>query len=427
MARGHADAASARQDLHRRGAWLGGGSGRRALRPERPGRVRRDGKVLLRGASRRFRDDVGDREDAAGAGRHGQRAQAGVAGPDDRWPRGASHRTCGGGLRRRRARGGRASTRGRGAEGSAARDRGPEVAAGRRARHAFGGAAGFRGPGELPAHPHRGPSGGQARFRCEAPAILQRPVSARGVVDFRVRFPTGVRPAVNLPAEYVDRYDAVLGLEERWDMSLDALVAEMDVAGVSHAVVHAEYEYGDPADDLNEAVAALVAKMPDRFSGYGTVSLAPLRVMRAAAQVTRSAQLGLRGINIQPSFFGMPIDHPQLYPVYAKACELGLGVGVHTGINYTSHLPGGMRFSRAHAHRVPRRLAMGSRVGGCRPQASQRVPGVRRPGAEVRWRRRDRMGGGLPFHEQPAFGAGAVRHRLAGVPYGEGARRMARP
>src|SRR2546423_6977154 len=54
------------------------------------------------------------------------------------------------------------------------------------------------------------------------------------------------------------------------------------------------------------------------------------------------------------------------------------------------------------------------------PQASQRVPGVRRPGAEVRWRRRDRMGGGLPFHEQPAFGAGAVRHRLAGVPYGEG-------
>src|SRR5207245_7971805 len=73
-------------------------------------------------------------------------------------------------------------------------------------------------------------------------------------------------------------------------MSLDALVAEMDVAGVSHAVVHAEYEYGDPADDLNEAVAALIAKMPDRFSGYGTVSLAPLRVMRAAAQVTRSAQ-----------------------------------------------------------------------------------------------------------------------------------------
>src|SRR6266568_3571688 len=308
MARGHADAASARQDLHRRGAWLGGGSGRRALRPER-------------------------------AGRHGQRAQAGVAGPDDRRPRGASHRTCGGGHRRRRARGGGASARGRGAEGSAARDRCPEVAAGRRARHAFGGAAGLRGPGELPAHPHRRPSGGQACFRCQAPALLQRQVGSMSIVDFRVRLATELRPAVDLPAEYVNRYDAVLGLEERRDMSLETLVAEMDAAGVSHAVVHAEYEYGDPADELNEAVGGLVGRMPDRFSGYGTVSLAPLRVMRAVAQVARSAELGLRGINIQPSFFGIPIDHAQLYPVYAKASELGLAVGTHTGVNYTSHLP----------------------------------------------------------------------------------------
>jgi len=159
------------------------------------------------------------------------------------------------------------------------------------------------------------------------------------IVDFRVRLPTELRPAVSLPAEYIDQYDAVLGLEKRRDLSVDDLVAEMDEAGVSHAVVHAEYEYGDPADELNEAVAALVARMPDRFSGYGTVSLAPLRVMRAVAQVARCAELGLRGINIQPSFVGRPIDHAQLYPVYAKASELGLGVGIHTGVNYTSHLP----------------------------------------------------------------------------------------
>jgi uncharacterized protein len=159
------------------------------------------------------------------------------------------------------------------------------------------------------------------------------------IVDFRVRLPTELRPAVSLPAEYIDQYEAVLGLEKRRNLSVDDLVAEMDGAGVSHAVVHAEYEYGDPADELNEAVAALVTRMPDRFSGYGTVSLSPLRVMRAVAQVARCAQLGLRGINIQPSFFGIPIDHAQLYPVYARASELGLGVGIHTGVNYTSHLP----------------------------------------------------------------------------------------
>ncbi len=159
------------------------------------------------------------------------------------------------------------------------------------------------------------------------------------IVDFRVRLPVELRPREELPPEYVNQYNAVLGLEDRRDLGLETLIAEMDAAGVVHAVVHAEYEYGDPADELNEAVAKVVGDMPDRFSGYGTVSLAPLRVMRSVGQVARVAELGLRGINIQPSFFGLPIDHPQLYPVYAKACELGLGVGVHTGVNYTSHLP----------------------------------------------------------------------------------------
>lgn len=162
---------------------------------------------------------------------------------------------------------------------------------------------------------------------------------AMDVVDFRVRLPAELRPPEQLPPEYVTQYDAVLGLEERRELSLEALIAELEAAGVAHAVVHAEYEHGDPADALNEAVGGLVAARPDLFSGFGTVSLAPMRVMRAVGQVARVAELGLRGINIQPSFFGLPIDHAQLYPVYARACELGLAVGVHTGVNYTSHLP----------------------------------------------------------------------------------------
>ena len=159
------------------------------------------------------------------------------------------------------------------------------------------------------------------------------------IVDFRVRLPTELRPPVDMPPEYVDQYDTVLGLEARRNLTVDELVQEMDAAGVTHAVVHAEYEIGDPADALNEAVAALVARMPERFSGWGTVSLSPMRVMRAVRQVSRVTELGLRGLNIQPSFFGMPIDDARLYPVYSKACELGLAVGVHTGVNYTSHLP----------------------------------------------------------------------------------------
>lgn len=159
------------------------------------------------------------------------------------------------------------------------------------------------------------------------------------IIDFRVRLPTELRPREERPREYIERYDAVLGLADRRDLGLDQLLADMDTAGVEHAVVHAEYELGDPADELNEAVARLVAEHPGRLSGYGTVSLEPLHVMRAVRQVEKVAELGLRGVNIQPSFFGIPIDHPQLYPMYAKACELDLGVALHTGINYSSHRP----------------------------------------------------------------------------------------
>src|SRR6266545_1903761 len=79
--------------------------------------------------------------------------------------------------------------------------------------------------------------------------------------------------------------------------------------------------------------------MPRSTPSTSTATSPTSSTRRSARQVARASELGLRGINIQPSFFGMPIDHAQLYPVYAKACELGLGVGVHTGINYTSHLP----------------------------------------------------------------------------------------
>jgi predicted TIM-barrel fold metal-dependent hydrolase len=117
------------------------------------------------------------------------------------------------------------------------------------------------------------------------------------------------------------------------------LLADMEASGTTHAVVHAEYEYGDDADALNEAVGKLISEHPDTFSGYGTISMSPVKIPRALAQVRRVAELGLTGLSLQPSFFGMAIDDRVLYPVYAKADELGLHVALHTGINYTVSFP----------------------------------------------------------------------------------------
>lgn len=159
------------------------------------------------------------------------------------------------------------------------------------------------------------------------------------IIDFRVRVPSAVRPPISAGGDVYTQYEAVLDIGNGWHKDMDELLAEMDEAGIGHAVLHAEYEHGDYADALNEEVAEQVRFRPERFSGFGTVSLEPLSVMRAVHQVERVAALGLKGINVQPSFFGHAIDDRLLYPVYAKATELGLAVAIHTGVNYSRRHP----------------------------------------------------------------------------------------
>jgi uncharacterized protein len=159
------------------------------------------------------------------------------------------------------------------------------------------------------------------------------------VIDFRVRLPLELRPSEELPEEYLLQYDEVLSLSDNRHRTFQQLLADMDGSGVTHAVMHAEYEWGDDADALTEAVAKVVAEHPAQFSGYGTISMDHLKIKRALAQVRRAADLGLAGLSLQPSFFDMAIDDRLLYPVYARAAELGLQVALHTGINYTTNFP----------------------------------------------------------------------------------------
>ena len=159
------------------------------------------------------------------------------------------------------------------------------------------------------------------------------------VIDFRVRLPQDLRSTEELPFEYRDQYDRVLDLTTKIQRTLSGLRADMDAASVDHAVVHAEYETGDPADALNESVAKLVSEDPAHFSGFGTISMERFSIRRALDQLVHIKELGLVGMGCQPSFVGMPIDDRRMYPIYARAAELGLPVAVHTGINYTNHQP----------------------------------------------------------------------------------------
>ncbi len=154
------------------------------------------------------------------------------------------------------------------------------------------------------------------------------------MIDARVRVPADLRPRPDVDEDHYQRYDEVLGLRDKLAKTRADLEEELDAMGVAHAVVHAEYEHGDIADALNEAVAAMAADDSGRYTGVGTASLDSPFPSRMVAQVRRCAELGLRGVNIQPAFFGRAIDDPELWPLYASADELGLVVGLHTGVNY---------------------------------------------------------------------------------------------
>jgi len=155
------------------------------------------------------------------------------------------------------------------------------------------------------------------------------------IIDARVRLPTALRSVTEPPADIAEGYAGVLDVFGGAPETLGDLKAALDAAGVDRAVVHAEYEGVDIADELNETVAEVVAGDPARFKGVGTVTQGPVvDIMRTVRQVARCAELGLAGISLQPAFFHGTITDPHLYPVYAKAAELGLVAFVHTGINY---------------------------------------------------------------------------------------------
>ncbi|WP_153394990.1 amidohydrolase family protein [Ornithinicoccus halotolerans] len=162
------------------------------------------------------------------------------------------------------------------------------------------------------------------------------------IIDARVRLPQDQRPrgSYEAPKRQTEQYDKVLDLTEKMNSgTLRGLLAALDDQGIGRAVMHAESEGGEDADVLNQALAAVVGRHPDRFIGIGCVDVGTPYPTEMARQVVRAAELGHVGVSFQPAFFGLDIDDRRLYPLYARAEEMGLVVAVHTGITYSRMHP----------------------------------------------------------------------------------------
>lgn len=160
------------------------------------------------------------------------------------------------------------------------------------------------------------------------------------IVDARIKVPwrdTDTDAAVDLPAGF-ETYDSLYGYGGLMNLTRDDLLADMRDAGVSGSFLMAEHEWG-PDAPWNDRCAELVAAHGGFFS-CGFAGVDPRTGDDGVRELQRAYHdLGLRGLVIEPDIHGMSPTDPRCRPLYATCAALGIPVGIHTGVNFTSDRP----------------------------------------------------------------------------------------
>ena len=129
-----------------------------------------------------------------------------------------------------------------------------------------------------------------------------------------------------------------------------ARLADMDVEGIDVAILFGTYigltlpNVADPglavalARAYNDWLAEYCAAAPERLKG---VALLPVQdVAGAVAELERAtARLGHVTAMLPTNRHGQNLDHPDFYPVYDAAEQLGVPLSVHAGVGHNG-LPG---------------------------------------------------------------------------------------
>jgi predicted TIM-barrel fold metal-dependent hydrolase len=130
----------------------------------------------------------------------------------------------------------------------------------------------------------------------------------------QVRMADDMRTGITIP-DYIKKMDRA-GIER--SLLIATRCGDMRIKG-SHELPY-------------ETVAEICAKYPDRFSG-----LAGIDTTRGMQQLrdleTAVTKYGFVGAHWYPHWFGIPPDAAQIYPTYAKCCELDIPIMMQVGHN----------------------------------------------------------------------------------------------
>lgn len=134
-----------------------------------------------------------------------------------------------------------------------------------------------------------------------------------------------------------DRAPKLVGIDERLrDMDRMGIDIQAVCPAPYHYFYFTEADYGaELAREVNEGIASLAARHPDRFVGLGSV---PLQNAELAVRELEYAvkKLGLRGVEINTNVNGLNLTDPRLglEKFFAKANELGTVIFMHP-LGYT--------------------------------------------------------------------------------------------
>jgi aminocarboxymuconate-semialdehyde decarboxylase len=121
-------------------------------------------------------------------------------------------------------------------------------------------------------------------------------------------------------------------------VSAEQRIADMDHMGIDIQAIspapRQTYSGADPdlglatAQAINDFIADICGRHPDRFVGLGTLPLqAPELALRELDRLHKS--LGFRGIEIMTHVAGEDLSAPRFRPIFARLEELGLVVFMH--------------------------------------------------------------------------------------------------